>query len=1094
MAVEIPTNVVLNGQTTEGFNALAGKLEALGATVDKIGSAVRDFEEESVDTYRHYDDNMRATRAALLARYKSATELSQVMDSLDEHAHEWAKNTIFHTSDVSDAILEAARASWSYDEIVKGLPQAMLIAQAGSMDLSSGLDYLTRMIKTTGTSFDDMDVLIDQWAKAANLSATSIDEMGEAFMSLSASAMFADNTQELFTMLAVLADAGITGTQAGTLLRNAMMRVVAPTQKAKEAMAELGATEEELEAWTGASDTAVQLEELGFSAYDAATGELKPMKDILTGIHDALSGMTEVERFDILSTIFPLRSINAATAFYNAIENGHFDELYTAIGDSEGYAAKGAEIMMGGLTGAIELLASKWEEFQLQVGEVLAPWIEKVAGWLGEIMDAVNGMDEATLSGLVGSMTALAELGPVMLGAGGIIKAVSTLGLKGTLLVGAVMAAGALYGYFSKLNEINFESNFGKMELDLDTLGQHVNSLKTTFDGQLETISTWEAALEAAESKYATTSSKLSETLLTDVLTGKQLTDAEKKNLFDYAQSLYDAVWEGIENAEASDMTFLDAIFGDHENVEQENVGNTAAQVVTSWYESLYGEARAVGEELRNQMTAALQDGSLNEAERQAIQASVDRYNQIMAEIQSQMDAEAYYEQLYKAQSVSWDSISSYIEENTTKQESDLAALEDAYAAKWAHYRAAYQYALENGTEITDLEGNTFKITEDNFDSLWGAFEEQFKGEKEKAQQGILDKYGSLSMAAFMALMNDSDYGDAWKMMQRATFRDDGSIDLTDMFAGMSQDELSAANQSLSKLWENADRIAGRLPRGFFETDQGMQMYRLMEYAGQAASEASQWNTNLWMYGLDAVPTQAQMDVWSKQGQIAELQAKLERTEADIAAAQARMKTGDYPILNGAFGTNSYYKDWTLLNGTNGNGGGLLDQKAQIELDISAAEAELAVLEEKANQPQEMPVVADLNTSAVDNYTPPTKYMPVIAQPQYAYGGRATTASIFGEAGPEWAIPEEHTERTAELLNAAREASGFSWGDLLGRFGGLNANPNNQSVVVHYSPTINAQDARGVADVLAADKSRLLKMVKDMLAEQRLRDEVEVYA
>ena len=57
-----------------------------------------------------------------------------------------------------------------------------------------------------------------------------------------------------------------------------------------------------------------------------------------------------------------------------------------------------------------------------------------------------------------------------------------------------------------------------------------------------------------------------------------------------------------------------------------------------------------------------------------------------------------------------------------------------------------------------------------------------------------------------------------------------------------------------------------------------------------------------------------------------------------------------------------------------------------------------------------------------------------------------------------------------------------------------NANPNRENVVVHYSPTINATDARGVADVLAADKARLIKLVKDMLADQRLRDEVEVYA
>ena len=55
----------------------------------------------------------------------------------------------------------------------------------------------------------------------------------------------------------------------------------------------------------------------------------------------------------------------------------------------------------------------------------------------------------------------------------------------------------------------------------------------------------------------------------------------------------------------------------------------------------------------------------------------------------------------------------------------------------------------------------------------------------------------------------------------------------------------------------------------------------------------------------------------------------------------------------------------------------------------------------------------------------------------FAEGGRATTASIFGEAGAEWAIPEAHTNRTADLLNAARAASGFTWGDLISRYGGL---------------------------------------------------------
>ena len=108
---------------------------------------------------------------------------------------------------------------------------------------------------------------------------------------------------------------------------------------------------------------------------------------------------------------------------------------------------------------------------------------------------------------------------------------------------------------------------------------------------------------------------------------------------------------------------------------------------------------------------------------------------------------------------------------------------------------------------------------------------------------------------------------------------------------------------------------------------------------------------------------------------------------------------------------------------------------------------------------------------------------------KYAEGGRATEASIFGEAGPEWAIPEEHSQRTAQLLNSAREASGFTWDELLSRNGGLNAGGGGSRTLV-YSPTIYANDATGVEAKLSEDKARLEKMLR----EKDMRDDIEVYA
>ena len=147
------------------------------------------------------------------------------------------------------------------------------------------------------------------------------------------------------------------------------------------------------------------------------------------------------------------------------------------------------------------------------------------------------------------------------------------------------------------------------------------------------------------------------------------------------------------------------------------------------------------------------------------------------------------------------------------------------------------------------------------------------------------------------------------------------------------------------------------------------------------------------------------------------------------------------------------------------------------------------------------------NTSLVDSYKPPTKYGTVIyntstqntsvpgkgntTYSMFADGGRATVPSIFGEGGiPEWAIPEEHTDRTAELLNAARAASGFTWPEILSRYGGLNANANHTPTTIVYSPTINANDVTGVREALNEDKRRMERWLED----KKLHDEIEVYA
>lgn len=1062
--VNLLTNVIIGGQTTAGFNALAGKIQSLGAQIDRIGSVVRDFEIDSAKVYRNYEDNMLAAEYALSAQYDNVNDLSKVMKSLDEYAQGWAASTIFHTDDVSNAINEAAHAGWDYQKIIAGIPQAMYIAQAGGMDLSAGLDYLIKMMNATETPFEKSGRVIDQWAKASNLSATNIDEMGQAFMSMGAAAQFGDSTQELFTLLAILADVGTVGSKAGTALRSSMMRLIAPTTKAEDAMSLLGADAEEINevlSDTNVTKAAKKLEGLGFSAYDAE-GKLLPMVEIYHNLYDAMDGLDEQSQNEILSAIFPLRTIAAAKAFMAAIGNGKMDRIFQSIGDSEGYAAKGADIMMSGMTGSIETLLSKWEEFKRGFGEMLAPTIEKVADLLGGFVDKLNDLDPEVLAGIGSMLTMLAAAGPILLGVGGLMKLVAVLSPIGTMALAGGLGISFLIGRAQKMNELEFKGNFGDLELDLDELGSHVDSLDTKFSNQQAAIAEWESALEAAEQQYATSSSRLSETLLMDVLTGKELTDGDKDNIQKYADELYKSVVSGIENAQASDMTLLQALFGDRTTNEEEAVYNTAENVVNAYYGSLYGEAYEIGETIRKQLTEALRDGSLDELERQAIQDSVDRYNEIMAKIAATKNREEYYKQLYKAQNVSWDSVASYADENQKKQEAELASLDDMYGALWAHAYNAYEEAKLSGAEFVDLNGKKYTVT----DESWAAFEKEFYREKGEAEADTKNKYGGLTAKAFDALLNGSDISVGWNWLK-----------------WMDQNGINPYATDI-----NGDYITDANGRKVID-------FKALQLTPEIADALYQ------SFGDFSY------------NDVQKLKSKLEPFKDNPEIAGFLNLLDVIPILNDYLSTykskqyeavseDLNYLDQLYAQLDVANDNGDTDWAAELEGKIEKAQetinqkmAEIGPVE--GYSLTVTPEIDEAAAAKVESYNPGTKTMgilPYIIGKTYAEGGRATEPSIFGEAGAEWAIPEEHSEKTAALLNEARQASGFTWGDLISRFGGLNANPSNKKVVVNYSPTINATNAEGVAGVLQQDKANLLKMMKGMLDDLSIREEVEAYA
>lgn len=1031
--------VRLNGEVGKGISSISNSLSQMGALLDQIGGKSREFQKESLEIYRGYEDNMLAAKFALSSQYTSATQLSRVMDTLHDSAQTWAASTIFHTDDVSQAINEAAHAGWSLEEIMEGVPDAMKIAQAGGLDLSTGLDYLIKMANSTGTEFGDMGTLIDQWAMAANSSATNIQELGEAFLSMGSAAQFGDSTAELFTLLGVLADVGTVGSQAGTALRSAMVRLIAPTTKAENAMDLLGADAEELEevlSNTNVTKAVKMLEGLGWSAYE--NGKLKSIKDIFGELFQVTESLDEASRNEIISAIFPTRTIATALALMTA-SGEKIDELYAKISNSEGYASKGADIMMSGVTGSVETLNSKWEEFKRRFGETLTPGVESVADSLSGMLDKLNSADEATMNGLTGMAVSLGAAGPIMMGTGAIIKMLGALGVYGTAALLAAGATGYLVGYVTKLNEQKFDSHFGDLALDVEKLGEAMDGMTTKFDTEKAAMQEWSEKAAATQEEYKAALTFFSENTLTEVLVGGKFTKADYDALEEQGKNVGDAVLKGIKTAKESDQTFMMTLFGDPQNADDATALAEGVLLSEAYWDATYKEAQQIGENIRDRLTSALNNGELTTEDRQAIQKQIDRYNKIMAEIEAGKAQAEYYAQLAAASRVSHESIDEFLSENETKRTAAIAAIHTTYNQYEGNARQQWEWARENGFTEFEVDGVKYQLEDvDRFEDtkLYQALDRQRAASVEDTNR----KFSGVATTAVENLLLDSDAGAAWAVLIDAFKRnpsmqaENGGTDFLSLFGGMTREQVQGLVEPFTNLIETND---------YYQ--------RLLNPYVQAGDDTA--------YAM-----------------MAALQT-MKATGGNLA--QNALEYVDYGGEGYQWGENGLELPVTVA----------VDDTAAQEYEPPEYTATLRIT----------PYVGSVQASGIGGYSGLTgrtgsRLSMLEENLLYAEGGRATEASVFGEAGPEWAIPEKHDDRTAELLNAAREASGFTWGDLIDRNGGLNSRPGGNSVVVHYSPVINAGDANGVASVLSADKDRLIRMLKDAMDEMKYRDSVEVFA
>ena len=217
-----------------GLKAAAAAMAAIGVGAVATGKWIKD----SLNVYADYEDSMKQVQATMGLGRQEGEEAFQ---KLSQAAKDAGASTRFTASESADALNYLALAGYDAEQAIDVLPGVLTLAAAGGMDLAKASDLVTDSMAALGLETSDMDTYMDMMARTSQKSNTNVEQLGEGI--LVAGATMKNAGQDLDTlnvMLGVLANRGIKGAEGGTKLRNIIMSLTSPTEKAAKELVSLG--------------------------------------------------------------------------------------------------------------------------------------------------------------------------------------------------------------------------------------------------------------------------------------------------------------------------------------------------------------------------------------------------------------------------------------------------------------------------------------------------------------------------------------------------------------------------------------------------------------------------------------------------------------------------------------------------------------------------------------------------------------------------------------------------------------------------------------------------------------------------------------
>jgi TP901 family phage tail tape measure protein len=398
------------------IDQLRGKLRALDRDAEKTGGTLKDKLVSGLATVGvgRLTGNIIGKSANFdqEVRKAAAIEGTGSYDALRKSIEGVASVAAGTPTQVAQLATALSRAGFSAKETAQALEGIVMGAEASAVSFEEMGSIAADSMRAFGIDTSKTQQVVDILVKSANSSNQTVLDLGESLKYAAPIARsLGVNINDLAATMAILANNGIRGSEAGTALRSGLSRLQIAASGNAEVLADLT---------RGSALLSKAMKVLGADVTDAR-GQLLPLDEVLIRLKKGLANMPVDVQAGVVKALFGEEAGGKLRAALNSTE-ADIRKMFATIRNSGGAAAETRKEMQG-FQNALDRLGGNIETVTNAIGDKFALVLGPLVEGLNITIGALNQMPQP----LKDIAAALAAAGIAAVGAALAIKTLGAL-------------------------------------------------------------------------------------------------------------------------------------------------------------------------------------------------------------------------------------------------------------------------------------------------------------------------------------------------------------------------------------------------------------------------------------------------------------------------------------------------------------------------------------------------------------------------------------------------------------------------------------------------------------------------------------------